>query len=285
MRPVQPSAEWEALPPVLRTAIETRAGTVTGTSPAGEGLSTSVRLILHAASGDIFVKGTGPESPDYQRTRLARGADLAPYLTAVSPPLLWRLHAAGWDVTGWPALPGRPWADQKPGSADIPKVTRLLAELSLIPAPGVLTTTAREYWQQYTTQPGPVPHPASALLRTVLSSNSDKCSHVGTEASACQHFRAACWPTEQVAEHLRPAIVLRTRRLDGRMVRNHAKFLAIDHRFLLVTSANFSWSAENGNVEFGVLIDNRSLAEAAEDGMRRAEDRLFEPARGDRHLG
>jgi phosphatidylserine/phosphatidylglycerophosphate/cardiolipin synthase-like enzyme len=65
---------------------------------------------------------------------------------------------------------------------------------------------------------------------------------------------------------------------DGRPVRNHAKFLAIDHRFMLVTSANFSWSAENGNIEFGVLIDNRNLAEAAEDGMRRAEDLLFELA-------
>ena len=46
-------------------------------------------------------------------------------------------------------------------------------------------------------------------------------------------------------------------------VRNHAKFLSIDHRFLLVTSANFSWSAENANVEFGVLIDNPNLAEAS----------------------
>jgi len=84
--------------------------------------------------------------------------------------------------------------------------------------------------------------------------------------------------TTEVAEHLRPVGVLRTKPLDGRAVRNHAKFLAIDHRFMLVTSANFSWSAENGNVEFGVLIDNRNLAEAAEDGMRRAEDLLFELA-------
>jgi hypothetical protein len=82
--------------------------------------------------------------------------------------------------------------------------------------------------------------------------------------------------TAEVAEHLRPATMLRTRRLDGRLVRNHAKFLAIDHRFMLVTSANYSWSAENSNVEFGVLIDNRNLTEVAEDEMRRAEDLLFE---------
>jgi len=50
---------------------------------------------------------------------------------------------------------------------------------------------------------------------------------------------------------------------------------------MLVTSANFSWSAENDNVELGLLIDNRNLAEAAEDAMRRVEDVLFELATKD----
>jgi hypothetical protein len=82
--------------------------------------------------------------------------------------------------------------------------------------------------------------------------------------------------TEEVAAHLHPALVLRTKRFDGRQVRNHSKFLSIDHRFLLVTSANFSWSAENANLEFGVLIDNPNLAEAVEQEMRAAEDFVFE---------
>lgn len=82
--------------------------------------------------------------------------------------------------------------------------------------------------------------------------------------------------TAEVAAHLRPALVLRTVSFDGRPVRNHSKFLSIDHRFLLVTSANFSWSAENANLEFGVLIDNPNLAEAVEQEMRAAEDFVFE---------
>lgn len=82
--------------------------------------------------------------------------------------------------------------------------------------------------------------------------------------------------TTEVAEHLRPGIVLRTKMFDGAYVRNHAKFVAIDHRFLLVTSANFSWSAEHGNVEFGVLIDDRNLTEAVEREMLVAEDLLYE---------
>jgi len=82
--------------------------------------------------------------------------------------------------------------------------------------------------------------------------------------------------TEEVAAHLHPATVLRTRPFDGRQVRNHAKFLAIDHRFLLVTSANFSWAAENGNIELGALIDDQNLTESVERAMRDIEDRLFE---------
>ena len=82
--------------------------------------------------------------------------------------------------------------------------------------------------------------------------------------------------TAEVAAQLQPGVVLRTVRFDGRPVRNHSKFISIDHRFLLVTSANFSWSAENVNLELGVLIDNRNLAEAVEHQMRDVEDDLFE---------
>jgi phosphatidylserine/phosphatidylglycerophosphate/cardiolipin synthase-like enzyme len=94
--------------------------------------------------------------------------------------------------------------------------------------------------------------------------------------------------TSEVAEHLRPGTVLRTKEFDGGHVRNHAKFLAIDHRFLLATSANFSWSAEHGNVEFGVLIDDRNLTEAVEREMLEAEELLYErvrAARGARPVG
>ena len=85
--------------------------------------------------------------------------------------------------------------------------------------------------------------------------------------------------TDEVAAHLRPGAVLRTVTFDGRPVRNHSKFISIDHRFLIVTSANFSWSAENVNLELGVLIDNRNLAEAVEHQMRDVEDDLFERVR------
>ncbi|MEU4433484.1 DISARM system phospholipase D-like protein DrmC [Nocardia rhamnosiphila] len=91
--------------------------------------------------------------------------------------------------------------------------------------------------------------------------------------------RPASWTptTAQVAAHLHPARVLRTKTFDGGYVRNHAKFLVIDHRFLLVTSANFSRSAEHENVEFGLYLDNSNLAEAVERQLREIEDLVYEP--------
>jgi hypothetical protein len=144
---------WDALPAAVRNMIEAHAGQVTAADPHGEGLSTAVRLILHTASGPVFVKGTGPDSTDHQRRRLALGAALAPYVSAVSPPLLFEAAADGWHVTGWPALPGRPWADHKPGTPDLPLMNGLLTELSAIPAPDVLTRTAREEWEHWTDAP------------------------------------------------------------------------------------------------------------------------------------
>ena len=44
-------------------------------------------------------------------------------------------------------------------------------------------------------------------------------------------------------------------------------------------SANFSWSAENRNVEFGVLLDDRSLAEAVEREIAGVESTLYQRVR------
>lgn len=86
--------------------------------------------------------------------------------------------------------------------------------------------------------------------------------------------------TGEVAAQMAPAEVWRTKEFDGGYVRNHAKFLAIDHRLLLVTSANFSWSAENNNIEFGVLIDNPNLTETVEREVREAEGAVYERVTG-----
>jgi len=82
--------------------------------------------------------------------------------------------------------------------------------------------------------------------------------------------------TDEIAEWLSPGAVFRTTEFDGQLVRNHAKFLVIDHRFLLVTSANFSRSAEFHNIEFGVKIDSPNLAESVEREIRGVEELVYE---------
>ena len=82
----------------------------------------------------------------------------------------------------------------------------------------------------------------------------------------------------ETAAWLAPGVVLQTRPFEGKPVRNHAKFLSVDHRFVVVTSANFSWSAEYGNVELGVRIDDPNLAERIEDEMIDTEKHLYDVA-------
>jgi hypothetical protein len=140
------STQWEELPATLRSLIEQRTGPVTGTSAHGEGASTSLHLILDATGGSVFVKGTSPDADDLERERLDLGAALAPHVTAISPPLLWQVHADGWRVTGWPALPGRPRADLSPGSPDIPLIVSVLRTLAEIPAPQVPMRSTGKDW-------------------------------------------------------------------------------------------------------------------------------------------
>lgn len=65
---------------------------------------------------------------------------------------------------------------------------------------------------------------------------------------------------------------------DGKQVVGHAKFIVIDHALLLLTSANFSFSAENRNVEFGLRIHDPALAESVESTMRSKHGSLYELA-------
>jgi len=62
----------------------------------------------------------------------------------------------------------------------------------------------------------------------------------------------------------------------GKRVVSHAKFIVIDHQVLLLTSANFSFSAENRNVEFGLLVRDSFLAESVESTMTSKHGTLYE---------
>lgn len=69
---------------------------------------------------------------------------------------------------------------------------------------------------------------------------------------------------EAVAAHLSGARIYRTRASGGHTYRNHAKWIALDHQVLIVTSANFSVSAEKYNVEFGLVVRDAALTQMVE---------------------
>lgn len=65
---------------------------------------------------------------------------------------------------------------------------------------------------------------------------------------------------------------------DGNSIVSHSKFIIVDHEIVLLTSANFSYSAENRNVEFGLLIQDNGLATSIESTMASKHGILYELA-------
>ncbi|CAI9402698.1 DISARM system phospholipase D-like protein DrmC [Aestuariimicrobium sp. T2.26MG-19.2B] len=85
----------------------------------------------------------------------------------------------------------------------------------------------------------------------------------------------------KVKAQLPRATVYRSAKLqDGTSVVSHAKFTVVDHELLLVTSANFSASAETRNVEFGVLVRDSALARSVESTMASKQGSLYELVHG-----
>ena len=63
---------------------------------------------------------------------------------------------------------------------------------------------------------------------------------------------------------------------NGKHIVSHAKFIIIDHEVVLLTSANFSYSAEKRNVELGLLIEDSALAGSIETTMSGKHGTLYE---------
>ncbi|MCL2468454.1 MAG: DISARM system phospholipase D-like protein DrmC [Micrococcales bacterium] len=121
---------------------------------------------------------------------------------------------------------------------------------------------------------------SSALWTTLreVASRPEVTVRVYVDSDAADRNPAPWQPTtNQIATELAPAMVWRTTPTpNGNRPRNHAKFVAIDHQFLLVTSANFSASAEQHNIELGLRIDDPILTRHVEHQMRALEPLLYE---------
>ncbi|MCA1707219.1 MAG: DISARM system phospholipase D-like protein DrmC [Actinobacteria bacterium] len=81
----------------------------------------------------------------------------------------------------------------------------------------------------------------------------------------------------KVKAQLQRATVYRSAILpNGKQVVSHAKFIMVDHAVFLLTSANFSFNAENRNVEFGLRVHDAALAESVEATMTSKHGSLYE---------
>lgn len=97
------------------------------------------------------------------------------------------------------------------------------------------------------------------------------------DVTVCVYVDAAKGDPCAVKAQMPRATVYRSARLpDGAQIVSHTKFVIVDHAIVLLTSANFSYSAENRNIEFGLLIHDNGLATSIESVMASKHGSLYE---------
>lgn len=96
--------------------------------------------------------------------------------------------------------------------------------------------------------------------------------------SVTVYLDASAGSPSAAARHLARATVYRTITLPGsaRPLVSHAKFVVIDRAVTLLSSANFSYPAENSNIELGLLVHDTALASSIELTMRDKHGTLYE---------
>lgn len=98
------------------------------------------------------------------------------------------------------------------------------------------------------------------------------------EVSVTLYLDADKGTPRQVAAAMPGATVYRTATPAGttKPLVSHAKFIIIDRALVLLTSANFSHSAEHTNIELGLLVHDTALASSIESTMRSKHGTLYE---------
>ncbi|MEV5543934.1 hypothetical protein AB0L13_44710, partial [Saccharopolyspora shandongensis] len=143
--------DWNDLSPQVRDVIETHTGPVYSARTMPAGKNSAIALLLDTADGRVFVKGLHADHPGV--VAQAREAIIAPYVAAVSPRLLWRTEAEGWDLLGVEYLEGH-HADYRPGSPDLPAVIDVMQCLGAVHCPDLPELkTPYQRWRKYVDHP------------------------------------------------------------------------------------------------------------------------------------
>ena len=116
------------MPPCGRTGT----GPITAVRIATAGQNSPLAAFIDTNDGRVFAKG---RPSDHRRVvTQTREAAIAPFVSDISPALLWHFDEAGWNVLGYQYAPGR-HADYTPGSPDLDRLVQLMSALSKIKVP------------------------------------------------------------------------------------------------------------------------------------------------------
>lgn len=98
-----------------------------------------------------------------------------------------------------------------------------------------------------------------------------------SDVVVCVYVDADKGDPVKVKARLPRATVYRSATLpSGKPIVSHTKFIVVDHEVVLLTSANFSYNAENRNIEFGLLIHDAGLAASVESTIASKRGSLYE---------
>jgi phosphatidylserine/phosphatidylglycerophosphate/cardiolipin synthase-like enzyme len=99
--------------------------------------------------------------------------------------------------------------------------------------------------------------------------------NTGTSSSPSTSTATRRMPRSRGNCRVPPSTVRVTCRWQAHVV-SHAKFIVVDHTVLLLTSANFSFSAENRTSSSACWIHDPALAASVEETMETKQHTLYE---------
>jgi hypothetical protein len=123
---------WQQLPDPVRAAVPARTGPIAAVHAAVDGAGSDLTVTLHTGSGLVFCKGIR----DGHRLARMHHTEARAAAAGVGPAVRWQIEVDGWLLLGLEHLPGR-HAELQPGSADLPRLARALADTAtrLTPSP------------------------------------------------------------------------------------------------------------------------------------------------------
>ena len=139
--------DWEDLGRDVRDLILAQAGPVLAARTLPAGLNSQLAVVLHTATGQVFVKGLRTDHPGVVRQH--REAMINPHVLPLATQLRWQAEGAGWNLLAFDYLPNARHADYTPRSADLPAVVHALNQLQQIPCPDLPLKRAEQRWAAY----------------------------------------------------------------------------------------------------------------------------------------